>query len=179
MLTFIGKYDLTCITKEEADRLAQGVEHPIDSNNIRFKLKIDDGSIGDDLEEMIDDIKRREFIWRNGVGCYNKWYSGNKSSKNLNFFHISPLTKEEQRKLESKDSTFKRQFANGIPDFPKPQKLEFKSQTKYRLSICPRRTFLITNCEPTCKSFSDRTCNSKECKACRCIKGCTKQINFY
>ena len=167
MLTFIGKYGLTCLTKETADRLARGVDQHVVADHFGYKLKID-GCIGDDFEEMIDDIKRREFIWRNGVGCYNKWYHGN--YRNFKFFHVASLTPEEQRKLESKDSVFAKQFANGIPDFRKPHRLPFhtqtKSDTKYRLSICTRRTFLITNCEPyhSCKSNWDR---------------CTEQINFY
>ena len=110
----------------------------------------------------------------------SKWHVGN--YLNLNFFHAARLTKDEQEKLESKDSTFKKQFLDGIPDFPKPLRRHFDlptpSNRKYRLSICKRRTFLITNCKQRCKSFFKWKCGSKKCKACRC-RMCTKQINFY
>ena len=169
MLTFIGKYGLTCITKEKADRLGEGLDKQIEVNQFglrRYKLS---GSIGEDFEKMVDDIKKRKFKMSINDGkSASTWHAGNFC--NLNFFHAARLTKDEQEKLESKDSTFKKQFLDGIPDFPKPQRLSLdlptQSNRKYRLSICTRRTFLITNCKPyhSCKSNWDR---------------CTEQINFY
>ena len=177
MLTFIGKYGLTCITKEDADRLTQGIEKNVAVNYLGHTVKIE-GSIGDDFEEIIDDIKRKEFpMSKNNGGSWGKWHVGNFS--NLKFFHVASLTRDEQRKLDSKDSTFKQQFTNGIPDFSKPQKLLFQTQTKYRLSLCTRRTFLIKNCEQSCKSVFKWKCRRKKCKACRCKNGCTKQKDFY
>ena len=170
MLTFIGKYGITCITKEKADRLGKGVDKQIevDHSGLRTRYKVS-GSIGEDFEKMVDDIKQRKFkMGTNDRRPASKWHVGNYF--NLNFFHAARLTKDEQEKLESRDSRFQKQFLDGIPDFPKPLRRHFDlptpSNRKYRLSICTRRTFLITNCKPyhSCKSNWDR---------------CTEQINFY
>ena len=182
MLTFIGKFRLTYIIKEKAERLTKGVDQHVVvhiANRFGYKLKID-GCNGNDFEEMIEDIKQKEFIWRNCVGSYNKWFHGN--NRNFNFIHFASLRTEKQRKVESKDSVFAKQFTSGIPDFPKPQRLPFdiktESDRKYRLSICTRRTFLITNCKHSCISIFGCKYGRKKCKACFC-QMCTKQINFY
>lgn len=124
MLKFIGKYGLTCITKEEADRLTQGIEQRVAVNYLGHTVETR-GSIGDDFEEIINDIKGKEFqMSKNNGGSWGKWHVGNFS--NLKFFHVASLTRDEQRKLESKDSTFKQQFTNGIPDFQNLKSFFFK-----------------------------------------------------
>ena len=182
MLTFIGKYGLTCITKEKADRLGKGVDREIVANqsglSSRYRVV---GSIGEDFEKMVDDIKRREFkMSKNDGRSASTWNAGR--FFNLNFFHAARLTKDEQEKLEAKDLIFQKQFVDGIPDFPKPLRLSVDlpalNDIKYRLSICTRRTFLITNCKHSCKSIFGCKFGNKKCKACLCDL-CTEQINFY
>ena len=57
MLTFIGKFRLTYIIKEKAERLTKGVDQHVVvhiANRFGYKLKID-GCNGNDFEDMIED----------------------------------------------------------------------------------------------------------------------------
>ena len=119
-------------------------------------------SLGDDLEELIDDIKTNDTRI-----FYNRKWDNNYSFRDL--FQISSLTKDEKKQLESKDSSFKEQFLDQKPDVPKAQMDLSESQTKYRLSVAMRRTILIVDCLKKCpvsKVPIKICCRSLNCYFC-------------
>ena len=146
MLTFIGKVDLTCITKEKADLLSQGVQRRFETDQFPPHRCNFEMSLGDDLEELIDDIKTNDTRI-----FYNRRWDRNFTFREL--FQISTLTKDDQKKLESKDSSFENLFAAEKPDVPKAQMDLSESTTKYRLSVAKRRTDLIVDCLKKCPAF--------------------------
>ena len=69
-------------------------------------------SIGDDLEQLIEDIKLNDSQtfyndrWQRSY-CFNE------------YFQVSSLTNDEQKRLESNDISFKKLFFYEKPDVPK------------------------------------------------------------
>jgi len=95
-----------------------------------------------DLEELVSKIKRRK--------VKNKKFSWDEE---VYSFHLSLLTQQEKKKLETGDEDFLSSFRptyNNIkhcydsPDIPKEEMDSSESNQKYLLSICSRSTFVIS-----------------------------------
>ena len=111
-------------------------------------------SIGDDLEDLIERIKKDE-LNESGTGRNGHDETFTQHGKTLHkhgqtfTFHVELVTKKDRKKLENGDEQFKKTFwnydAHGMnPDVSKEEMKASESDLKFALSLCKRSTYLIS-----------------------------------
>ena len=86
-------------------------------------------SIGDDLYNFSQRLKGDQML-----------YIGWRVPEFVLSFHISEISNNDLAKLEAGDQEFKNSFLKAEPDVPKEQMATSKSERKYALSLCYRKT---------------------------------------
>ena len=124
MITFLVGAKIQCKTKEDC-------EAAYNSQNERLK---DKDSIGDNLENFIEDLKNNKYCFEN---------AGLDSEDSHDSFHFAMLTSQEEKDIQNPDSDFLLTFVSQNPDVPKIEMAMSDSKHKYALSECKRVTYII------------------------------------
>ena len=139
IITFLERWRMYCITKEKVvEFTGTGKDAKKKGGKIYFNEEKNRGwdveeSIGEDLEDLFERIKRDEL----------------KKDEKKQTFHVELVTKKDRKKLETGDEEFKKTFwkyamNNKNPDVPKEVMKESESDLKFALSRCLRSTYLIS-----------------------------------
>jgi len=125
MITFVWRIRELCRTKEEYEAAY--------NSECKTGDKYRD-SIGDHLENFIEDLKNNKYCFEN---------LGLESRDTNAYFHYAMLTRDEERKIKIPNSDFLMTFNNRSPDVPDVKMAKSDSNHKYVRSHCVRSTYII------------------------------------
>ena len=125
MITFVWRIRDLCRTKEEYEAAY--------NSECKTGDKYRD-SIGDHLENFIEDLKNNKYCFEN-LGLESMDTSG--------YFHYAMLTRQEEREIKIPDSDFLNTFFDRNPDVPDVKMAKSDSNHKYVRSSCVRSTYII------------------------------------
>ena len=132
MITFLFRVRHQCKPKEDY------VETYDTQNHINTKYPIETdkekGSIGNDLENFIEDLKNNQYSFEN---------AGLDSMETNHSFHFAMLTDQQEKDIQNPDSDFLHTFFDAYPDVSKTEMAKSESKHKYVRSHCVRATYII------------------------------------
>ena len=133
MITFLYRLRHLCKAKEDYVAAHYSANH-INTSLGPIGTAKDKDSIGDDLEDFIENLKNNKYCFEN---------AGLDSMETNRCFHFAMLTGQEEKEIQNPDSDFLMTFVRSNPDVPKTEMAKSDSKHKYVSSYCVRTTYII------------------------------------